>query len=180
VARLHEIGWEAVHFKGGVMRARKLYASPDQWGVLPDGSLWILRGEQNRVDRRSTAGMWSVGTPRTWVPTQTTNRDKVYFDNGWITTEDSVQQPMAEVKGPFQDGAVAAPDGEVWAQLNTVAGDSVTRYEIFPVRGPSTWTVILPKSRTVVAVTARYVYAVHEDEDGFQVLERFDRPGGAD
>jgi hypothetical protein len=179
VARLHEIGWEAVHFKGGASRTRRLYASPDQWGVLPDGTLWILRGEQNRVDRRSPAGGWSIGTPRAWVPIQTTSRDRRYFDQGWIKAEDSVLQPMADVKGPFQDGAIAAPDGEVWAQLNTVAGDSVTRYALFPVDGPSTRTVILPKGRKVVAVTARHVYAVHEDEDGFQVLERSGRPGGA-
>ena len=175
VARLHEIGWEVIHHKGGVMRTRRLYASPDQWGVLPDGTLWILRGEQNRVDRRSTDGTWSIGEPRAWTAVQVTDRDRVYIDNGWIKAVDSIQEPMADVKGPFQDGAVAAPDGEVWAQLNTVAGDSVTRYEIFPATGPSTKTVILPKDWKVVAVTAKHVYAVHEDEDGFQVIERMGR-----
>jgi hypothetical protein len=178
VARLHEIGWEVVRFKGGVMRSRRLYASPDQWGVLPDGTLWILRGEQNRVDRRSPDGTWSVGEPRPWTAIRSTDKDRVYIDNGWIKVEDSVQQPMAEVKGPFQDGAVAAPDGEVWAQLNTVAGDSVTRYEVFPVTGPSMRTVIVSAGRKIIAVTARHVYAVHEDEDGFQVLERFGRVDG--
>jgi hypothetical protein len=51
----------------------------------------------------------------------------------------------------------------------------VARYEVFPVNGPSIRTVILPKDWKVVAVTARHVYAVHEDEDGFRVLERMDR-----
>jgi hypothetical protein len=177
VARLHEIGWEVLRYKGGVRRARQLYASPDQWGVLPDGTIWILRGEQNRVDRRSPDGAWTTGEPRPWTAVQTTEADKQYFADSWMKAEDSVPKPMAETKGPFQDGAVAAPDGEVWAQLNTMAGDSVTRYEVFPVTGPSTRTVILPKDWKVVAVTGRHVYAVHEDEDGFKVIERMGRMG---
>lgn len=175
VARLHEIGWEVLHYKDGVRRARQLYASPDQWGVLPDGTIWILRGEQNRVDRRSPDGAWTIGEPRPWTAIQTTEADKQYFADSWMKAEDSVPKPMAETKGPFQDGAVAAPDGEVWAQLNTVAGDSVTRYEVLPVTGPSAQTVILPKDWKIVAVTERHVYAVHEDEDGFRVLERMGR-----
>ena len=176
VARLHDIGWTVVRFKGGVTRMRPLYASQDQWGVLPDGSLWILRGEQNRVDRRSPGGVWTTGVPRAWTPIRTTDADRVYFSGQWIKAEDSVLEPMAETKGPFQD-AVAAPDGEVWARLNTVTGDTVTRYALFPVTGPSARTVLLPKGRQVIAVTAKYVYAVHEDEDGFRVIDRMDRVG---
>jgi hypothetical protein len=178
VARLHEIGWAVVRYHGGATRTRSLYASPDQWGVLPDGTLWILRGEQNRVDRRSPDGTWSMGTPRPWTPIQTSDADKRYFGDRWIKAEDSIPRPMEGTKGPFQDGAVAAPDGEVWAQLNTVAGDSVERYEIFPAAGPSTRTMILPRGWKVVAVTEKHVYAVHEDADGFRVLERMDRMGG--
>jgi hypothetical protein len=178
VGRLHDIGWEVIHYKRGATRMRRLYASPDQWGVLPDGSLWILRGEQNRVDRRSPDGTWTIGTPREWARIATTDTDREMLTGRFVAPGDTIWEPMAELKGPFQEGAVAGPDGEVWARLNTVAGDSVTRYEVFPATGPSTWTMILPKGRTVVAVTARHVYAVHEDEDGFQVLERFGRVDG--
>ena len=178
VARLHDIDWAVLHYKGGVRRARRLYASPDQWGVLPDGSLWILRGEQNRVDRRGPDGSWRIGEPRAWTPLPISAADKRYFADSWMKAEDSVEQPLAEAKGPFQDGAVAAPDGEVWAQLNTIAGDSVERYEIFPAAGPSTRTMILPKGWRVIAVTEKHVYAVHEDADEFRVLERMDRMGG--
>lgn len=176
VARLHDIGWAVVSYHGGVTRLRRLYASPDQWGVLPDGWLWILRGEQNRVDRRSPGGTWTIGEPRAWTPVRTTDADRVYFAGTWIKAEDSVLKPMADAKGPFRDGAVAAPDGEVWAQLNDVAGDSTARYELFPENGPSTRTVTLPGGRKVITVTSKHVYAVHEDADGFQVIERFRRP----
>ena len=175
VARLHEIGWAVVRYHGGATRTRRLYASPDQWGVLPDGTLWILRGEQNRVDRRGPDGTWSIGAPRPWTPIQASDADKQYFGDNWIKAEDSIQRPMEETKGPFQDGAVAAPDGEVWARLNTEAGDSVERYEVFHPTGPSTRTMIFPKDWKVVAVTEKHVYAVHEDADGFRVLERMGR-----
>jgi hypothetical protein len=176
VARLYDIGWAVVSHHGGVTRLRRLYASPDQWGVLPDGSMWILRGQQNRVDRRSPDGTWTIGEPRAWTPVRTTDADRVYFAGVWIKAEDSVLKPMADTKGPFRDGAVAAPNGEVWAQLNNVAGDSTVRYELFPENGPSTRTVTLPEGRKVITVTAKHVYAVHEDADGFQVIERFRRP----
>jgi predicted RNA binding protein YcfA (HicA-like mRNA interferase family) len=178
VAQLHDIGWEVIRLKGGGMsRMRRLYASPDQWGVLPDGSLWVLRGEQNRVDRRSPDGRWIMGAPREWTEIATTAADREMLTGRFVATGDTVWRPMADVKGPFQDDAVAAPDGAVWAQLNTVAGDSVARYEIFPATGPSTRTVVLPRDWKVVAVTGRHVYAVHEDEEGFKVIERMGRMG---
>lgn len=174
VGRLYEVGWAVVKFRDGVTRMRRLYESGDQWGVLPDGSLWILRGQQNRVDRRTPDGKWTIGVPRPWTPIKTTKADRQYLAGRFIPASDSVEHPMVDVKGPFQD-AVAADDGEVWARLNAPAGDSVTRYELFPVTGPSSETVILPAGRQVVLVSARSVYAVHEDADGFQVVERYGR-----
>jgi hypothetical protein len=37
-------------------------------------------------------------------------------------------------------------------------------------------TVSLPKDHQVRAISDRYVYVTHEDEDGFQVLGRYPRP----
>ncbi len=176
VARLHDIGWEVLRLKGGGMsRMRRLYESQDQWGVLPDGSIWILRGQQNRVDRRSPEGAWTSGAPRAWMPIKATEADRQMLTGRFIAPGDTIYRPMADTKGPFQNGAVAAPDGEVWAKLSTEAGDSVSRFELFPLSGPSTRTVVVPGDRQVVAVTAKWVYTVGEDEDGFRVLERFAR-----
>lgn len=175
VARLYEVGWAVVKFKNGVTRMRRLYESADQWGVLPDGSIWILRGQQNRVDRLRD-GRWTIGQSRTWTPIKTTDRDREYLTGRFFAAEDSIEHPMVETKGPYQGTAVAGPDGEVWARLNEPAGSSASRYELFPAAGPSTQTVQLPPDRQVVTVTAKYVYATHEDDNGFLTLERYPRP----
>lgn len=76
VARLYEVGWEALRLPGGgVARLRQDYVSADRWGVLPDGTLWIARGQENRVDRRTSDGTWVVGSARSWEPVSTVEAD---------------------------------------------------------------------------------------------------------
>ena len=176
VGRLHEVGWAVLPFKEGVARRRRLYQSADQWGVLPDGRMWILRGEQNRVDRRAADGTWSAGAPRPWTGIKVTDGDRIRINFPWARGSDTMDFPMVETKGPYQETAVAAADGEVWAMLNRPAGDSVVQYELFPGKGASTGTVVLPPGRKVIAVGRQAVYAVREDEDGFYIIERYRRP----
>ena len=66
-------------------------------------------------------------------------------------------------------------EGIATITLNRPAGDSVVKYELFPGKGASTRTVVLPPGRKVIAVGRQAVYAVREDEDGFHILERYRR-----
>ena len=178
VGRLYEIGWEIIRLgRSGIARLRRLYQSPDVWGALPDGSLWIARGRENRVDRRSPDGRWTIGAPRPFTPTPTTDADrqKLPVFPGAPAPSDTAYREMPKEKGPFSE-AVAAPDGEVWTHLQQAAGATREAYAVFPVAGPSTRTVLLPKGRTLLALSERYLYTLHEDADGFRVLERYDRP----
>lgn len=179
VAQLYEIGWEVVPLgSSGIARLRPLYATPDVWGVVDDGTLWVARGRENRVDRRSPDGRWTIGTPRPFVPARTTDADrqKVPTFPGGPPPTDTGYRKMPEAKGPFSD-AIGAPNGEVWTRLQQEASAPRERYAIFPVSGPSVHTVSLPKGRQVVLITERHIYAMHEDDDGFRVLERFARAG---
>src|SRR5690606_15162043 len=175
IARLFEIGYEIVRIGDGVARMRPLYQSADQWGVLPDGTLWILRGRENRVDRRAADGTWTIGPVRAWKPIATTDADRQKLAPFRGMAGDSVERNLPPEKGPFID-AEAAPDGEVWARLNQPAGYTRELYAIHPVSGPSNRTVSLPKDYRVRGISGRYVYVTHEDEYGFQVLERYRRP----
>lgn len=176
VARLFEVGWEAVRFSGGVSRMRRDYVSADRWGVLPDGTLWIARGQENRVDRRAPDGSWTIGMPRAWTPVATVEADQRYLGQmpGLNRESDSIARPMAETKGPFIE-AVAAPDGEVWTRMNQPAGYTQERYAIFPVSGPSTRTVAPGLGEDVVAISAEWVYTVTEDEVGLATLRKYAR-----
>lgn len=185
VAKIFEIGKVTIRFGDGTLRGEgatfrpRLYQTPDVWGVLPDGGLWIARGRENRIDRMTVDGKWSLGTPRPFEPIPVTKADrrKMHSFPGPPSSSvlDTMYEPMAETKGPFAE-AVAAPDGEVWTWLHQPAGYRRERYAVFPVSGPSTRTVSLPLGRILVAVTARNLYTIHEDDDGFWELERYDRP----
>ena len=182
VAKIYEIGKVTIRFGDGATFRPRLYQTPDVWGVLPDGTLWIARGRENRIDRMRVDGTWTIGTPRPWKPIPVTRADwrRMHSFPGLPSSSvlDTMYEPMAESKGPFAE-AVAAADGEVWTRLHQPAGYTRERYAIFPVSGPSIRTASLPLGRILVAITARNLYTIHEDDDGFWELERFDRPGVA-
>jgi hypothetical protein len=179
VAKIYEIGKVTIRFGDGATFRPRLYQTPDVWGVLPDGTLWIARGRENRIDRMTADGKWTIGIPRPWTPIPVTKADwrKMHSFPGLPSSSvlDTMYEPMAESKGPFAE-AVAAPDGEVWTRLHQQAGYARERYAIFPVSGASTRTASLPLGRILIAITARNLYTIHEDADGFWELERFDRP----
>jgi len=178
VAQLFDIGWEIVRFgSSGIGRFRPLYVTPDVWGVLDDGTLWIARGRENRVDRRASDGTWTIGIPRPFVPVPTTDADRQKNPTfpGAPPPTDTTWRKLPPQKGPFSD-AVATPEGEVWTRIQQEASAPRERYAIFPVSGPSVRTLSLPKGRQIVLITGRHIYAMHEDDDGFRVLERYDRP----
>lgn len=176
VGRLFEIGNEIIRIGNGIARMRRLYQSADLWGVTPDGTLWIARGRENRVDRRAPDGTWTIGTPRPFTPIATVEADRQKLPPFRGLPGDSVERELPKEKGPYQD-AVGTPDGEVWTRLNQPAGHGRELYAIHPVTGVPDRTVSFPKDFRVRAITDRYVYVTHEDADGFQVLERFPRPG---
>ncbi len=76
-------------------------------------------------------------------------------------------------EGPFEN-AVAAPDGEVWLRLYAKADAKYVTYLAVP-RSGTPRQFRLETSKNVLAVGESTVYIVHEDEDGFTVLEWFGR-----
>ena len=176
VARRYEIGQVQIRMGDGAMFLPRLYQAPDVWGVLDDGTIWIARGRENRIDRRAPDGTWTIGTPRLFTPIPTTDADRRKVQPFRpFAGSDTVYQPMADAKGPFSE-AVAAADGEIWTRRHQPRGYTSESYAIFPVTGPSTRTVSLPLGRRVLAIGAKHVYAAVEDDDGFWTLERYARP----
>ena len=45
-----------------IQQAAKVFAPNDFFGVLPNGTAWLARGHENRVDWRSPEGRWTAGT----------------------------------------------------------------------------------------------------------------------
>ncbi|HEV8123882.1 MAG TPA: hypothetical protein VGP80_06565 [Gemmatimonadales bacterium] len=97
----------------------------DEWGVLPDGTLWIARINQNRVDRRSPEGKWNRGEqlPDRVLEVLPEDRDLFLqqFPPDLRSTAEKV--PFAIIKPPFVS-AYADPDGNVWLMKNYSLLDS--------------------------------------------------------
>ena len=63
LARLTPLDVAEVMGPAGRRFERRVFSGTDQWGVLPDGSLWVARVFENRVDWRDPAGNWTRGEP---------------------------------------------------------------------------------------------------------------------
>lgn len=161
---------------GSAYKVPLLYGAQDAWGVLPDGTLWVARVREHRIDRLPPGKPWRNGPSRAWEPVHTTAADaRMIPDLSRNPRRDSVPRPMAKVKPPF-DYAIAGDDGEVWTHLSRRAGSTRELFAVFPPTGPSLVTVSLPLHRRVVRLSRAFVYTLFEDEDGEWVLEQYPRP----
>lgn len=97
----------------------------DAWGVFPDGTVWIARVNQNRVDRRAPDGAWQRGLmlPDRVLPVQPEDRDRFLdqFPEELRSTAEKV--PFAIIKPPFES-AFAGPGGDVWIVKNSALTDT--------------------------------------------------------
>ncbi|HXW97726.1 MAG TPA: hypothetical protein VEI47_09080 [Gemmatimonadales bacterium] len=115
---------------------RRLLSGQDRWGVLPDGSLWIARITQNRVDWRDPAGKVTIGDqlPDRVLPVTENDRDLFLnrFDPGLRPTVSQI--PFAAIKPAFET-AVAAPDARLWLVKSRAIGDTLRDYQIIDRAG---------------------------------------------
>lgn len=136
VARLAPLDLAEVIADGRHRFERRLLSGQDHWGVLPDGTLWVARVSENRVDWRDPSGKWSEGSqlPDPVLPVTQNDRDLFLgrFDPGLRPTVEQI--PFAAIKPPFED-ALADPAGRVWLVKSRSVGDSVRHYQVIDHAG---------------------------------------------
>ncbi|MEO8294813.1 MAG: hypothetical protein ABI613_04790 [Gemmatimonadota bacterium] len=97
----------------------------DVWGVFPDGTLWIARVNQNRIDRRTPDGKWSEGDQLPDRVLQVLPQDRerflATFPEELRTTAGKV--PFAIIKPPFED-AYAGPEQRIYLIKSYSLADS--------------------------------------------------------
>jgi len=103
----------------------------DEWGVLEDGTLWIARITQNRVDRRSPDGKWNRGEQLPDRVLQVLPEDRDLFLQQFPPDLRSTAQkvPFAIIKPPFVS-AFADPDGNIWLMKNYSLLDSTRSVQL--------------------------------------------------
>ena len=181
VARLVSPEYGDAVFGEEVQQAAKVFAPNDFFGVLPDGTAWVARAHENRVDWRSPAGKWTLGEPRSFTKVAVTQADK---DRVLAQVREQGKQfgmpqdlrivyPFAETKPPF-DLAISSPSGEVWLQRPRQSeGSSLVYGRVDRRRG---WRpeVAFPKDASLVGFGANgVVYGSVKNGDGSRSLARF-------
>lgn len=168
-------------FGDQIQQAAKVFAPNDYFGVLPDGTAWVARGHENRVDWRSVDGKWSRGQARPYTksPVTQADRDRVLAqvrEKGkqfGMPQDLSITYPFAETKPPF-DFVMGRPDGEVWLQRPRAQEDAALVYDVANRQGGWQREVTLPKGASLAGFGAKgAVYASIKNADGRRTVGRF-------
>jgi hypothetical protein len=181
VARLAAPQFGKARFGEQVQEAAMVFAPNDFFGVLPDGSAWVARGKENRVDWRSAEGGWSRGPSREYQaqPVTQADKDRVLAqvrEQGkqyGMPQELSIEYPFADKKPPF-DFALGRPNGEVWLQRPRAAENAPLVYDVYDGKGEWRRQVTFPAGATLAGFgESGAIYASVKNEDGTRSVARY-------
>jgi hypothetical protein len=176
IARLAPLDIAEVTGDAGRRFERRVFSGADQWGALPDGSLWVGRVYENRVDWRDPSGTWQRGDPLPDRVLEVTRYDRELFLRRFPpelrgTAE---QLPFAPVKPPFEAG-LTGPGGEVWLEKSRAPVDSSRRYHVVDRQGRLREEIRVPGPGRIIAVAPAAVLVAEPSRNGVRVLS-FARP----
>jgi hypothetical protein len=164
-----------------VQQAAKVFAPNDFFGVLPDGTAWIARGRENRVDWRSPDGRWTRGQTHAYsrIPVTQADKDRVLAqvrEHGkqfGMPQDLRIVYPFADNKPPF-DFALGRPNGEVWLQRPQSREGAALIYDVFNRKGVWEREVAFPQGSALAGFGGRgSVYGSVKNEDGTRTVARF-------
>jgi hypothetical protein len=180
VARLAGPEFGQARFGEQVQEAAKVFAPNDFFGVLPNGTAWVARGRENRVDWRSPEGRWRQGQHHDFTPQAVTqaDRDRVLAqvrERGkqfGMPQELQIEYPFAETKPPF-DFALGRPEGEVWLQRPRSEENAPLTYDVFDSAGKWHRAVTLPAGAALAGFGRNdAVYVTLKAADGTKTVGR--------
>ena len=137
VARLAPYDLVEVREDRGVRMQRRALSGSDVWGVLADGTVWVARVDQNRVDWISPDGAVRRGRGQPDRVLEVTRSDREMYVRQYPPDlrAEAERLPFAIVKPPFERGFTGR-SGRVWLEKSRAIGDSVRRYHVVdPERG---------------------------------------------
>lgn len=177
--RVDTVAWLAgpdygqAKFGDQVQEVAVIFGPTDTFGVLADGSLWVARGHQNRVDWRAPDGTWTLGTPRERAKVPVTQADKDRFmqrmQERGMPTQVGITFPFAENRPPFE-GGLASPAGEVWLQRPRPDESGPLTYDVHARNGGWKRAVTLPAGASLAGFGRDgAIYATLKEGEGRKV-----------
>lgn len=181
VAQLRAPEFGSATFGEQVQQAATVFAPNDFFGVLSDGTAWVARGHENRVDWRAPDGTWIRGKGRdyTKIPVTQADRDRVLAqvrEQGkqyGMPQELKIEYPFADTKPPF-DFALARPNGDVWLQRPRSQENAAIVYDVFDRKGTWQRDVAFPVGATLAGFgKGAVVYGTLKEANGLRTVARF-------
>ena len=181
VANLATPQFGRAKFGEQVQEAATVFAPNDFFGVLANGSAWVARGKENRVDWRSPEGRWTAGRSHEYQaqPVTQADRDRVLAqvrEQGkqyGMPQDLPIQYPFADSKPPF-DFALGRPNGEVWLQRPRATEHAQVVYDVFDRRGAWRRQVTFPPGAALAGFgESGAIYATLRNQDGTKSVARY-------
>jgi hypothetical protein len=156
VAQLAAPLFGSARFGDQEQQAATVFAPNDFFGVLPNGTAWVARGGENRVDWRTPDGRWSRGQRRdyTRIPVTQADKDRVLAqvrEQGkqyGMPQDLPIEYPFAASKPPF-DFALGRPNGELWLQRPRTEEDGQLTYDVYSAQGRWQREIVFPKGSSL-------------------------------
>ncbi len=176
VARLAPLDMAEVSGDAGRRFERRALSGVDRWGVVPDGSVWVARVYENRVDWRSPEGTWTRGEALPDRVLEVTRYDRELFYQKFPPElrNTAEQLPFAAVKPPFEAG-FTSPSGQVWLEKSRAPTDSSRRYHEVDREGHLLREIRVPGQGRIVALADSFALVAERVRDGTRLI-RFSIP----
>jgi hypothetical protein len=171
IAQLAPLDIAEVQGDAGRRFERRVFSGVDRWGVLPDGSLWVARVYNNRVDWRAPNGRWSRGQALPDRVLEVTRYDRELFLRKFPPELRRTAQdlPFAPLKPPFESGITSA-GGDVWLEKSRAPADSARRYHIVDRQGQLVREIRISGPGRVLAVGPNSALVAEPSRQGVRLI----------
>jgi hypothetical protein len=171
IARLAPLDVAEVVGDAGRRFERRVFGGVDRWGAIADGSLWVARVYENRVDWRTPEGRWREGQALPDRVLEVTRYDRELFIQGFPPELRATAQqlPFAPIKPPFEAAFTGAGE-RVWLEKSRAPADSVRIYHVVNREGRLALQVHLPGSGRILAVSDAAALVSERTPDGTRLL----------
>jgi hypothetical protein len=172
IARLAPLDIAEVMGDAGRRFERRVFGGVDRWGALSDGSLWVARVYENRVDWRAPDGAWSRGQALPDRVLEVTRYDRELFIQGFPPELRATAQqlPFAPIKPPFE-AAFTGLGGQVWLEKSRAPADSVRTYHVVDRKGRLTREVRVRGQARILAVSESAALVAERTPDGTRLVQ---------
>ena len=170
VARLAPPDLAIIEGSNGQRFERRLLAGKDIWGVQHDGTLWIARVFQNRIEWPRSGKRPFVGPPMQDPILVVQEMDRQIFIRRFPEDQREAARrlPFTALKPPFE-AVFQTPNHLLWIFKSAAALDSIRTFQVADTAGVH-FVVKVPSRGTALGVSATHIVMAEEFPGGIRLL----------